>query len=287
MRKPARQVQIALWSVGLTLGIQLGISVTLADEPPPLTEQEIVTRLFGNSLRQYYKATTGEYPGIGLVTLHVARDGKVMMQRDDPGPVPRIAMGTATVEDGRFCLEWQEVIKLGPAERKRCDQVRPDPGKSDFPQDVYLRFSGPERSYRMELRPGDDRELGALWAKWEQILATTGDIDARPRMDAIASAPEEFKDKILMVQGKFLRMLTPKLADFEAYDSGGRGQFKLDGVRDDLFLGDEEDYLIFATLASILRRTGQFGQDTEVTLSAKLVLPCTQLLCRDWLGMRH
>ncbi|HYD04241.1 MAG TPA: hypothetical protein VEC60_00865 [Reyranella sp.] len=267
---------------------QLGISVASADEPTPLTEQEIVARLFGNSLQQSYKTSSGEYPGLGTMTLYIARDGKVLLQDDDSGPVPMIAMGTATAEDGRFCLHWPEVVEPDLVKRNVCYQVSPDPDDSDSPQDVYLSFSGREQSFRMQLLPGDDRELGSLWTKWERIFATTRDIDSRPRMDAIAAAPEKFKGEILMLQGKFLRMVTPEMADFQAYTNSGRQHaFRLDGVRDDLFLGEEEDFLIFATLTAILRRTGEFGRDTQMTLSAKLVLPCTQLLCRDWLGMRH
>jgi hypothetical protein len=191
------------------------------------------------------------------------------------------------VEDGQFCINRPEVVEPDPARRKVCNQVRPDIGDAEHPQDVYLRLSGLRGSLRVQLLPDDDNEQGGLWVKWERILATTGHIDARPEIDAIAAGPEEFKGKTLMVQGKFLRMLTPELADFEAYGSGRYRMFRLDGVSDNLFLGEAEDFLIFATLTTVLRRTGEFGRDTQVTLSAKLVLPCKQLLCRDWLGMRH
>jgi hypothetical protein len=288
MGESMRRIQTALYSVGFVLSAQFAICVAFADEPAPLTEQEIVTRLFGNTLQQRYRTTTGEYPGIGWSNLYLDRDGKLLAQYVDQGPVPKIEIATVSVEDGQFCINRPEVVAPDPVRRKVCNQLWPDTGDAEHPQDVYLRFSGLLGSSRIQLLPGDSNEQGALREKWERILATTGHIDARPRIDAIATAPDGFKGKVLMMQGKFLRMLTPDLADFEAYDNqGGDRSFRLEGVRDDLFLGEAEDFLIFATLTTVLRRTGEFGRDTQVTLSAKLVLPCKQLLCRDWLGMRH
>jgi len=191
-------------------------------------------------------------------------------------------MGKASIEDGRFCIRWLKVARPDP--EKTCYRVQPAASNPQRPEDKYLRFLGPEQSYLMEILPGDSNEQGALWAKWERILVDTGSIDARPEMNAIIAAPEDFKGKVLMMQGEFLRMLTPESAEFEAYGLGGYREFKLDGVHDDLFIGGARDFLIFATLTSILRRTGELGMDNDIRMTAKLVLPCTQLLCRDWLG---